>query len=122
MSKGARAFLGIIALLLGALMAAVAPDDDKRVFFYGFTVFCTLMAAVCFTQGRARQFFGSVFGSSVFLIGVWYLATQLQSGPLYSGARSQPSVVNAVLFLVIFGIPGIVYAWRARFGVTRIAP
>jgi hypothetical protein len=35
------------------------------------------------------------------------------------GGRSQPSVWNAILFLVTFGLPGAAYAWHAGFGLRR---
>ena len=35
------------------------------------------------------------------------------------GGRSQPSVWNALLFLVTFGLPGAAYAWHAGFGLRR---
>ena len=122
MSRGARFFLGGIAVLLGLLMALIAPDDRTRLFFYGFAVFCFLIGVVCFTQGRSRQFCGSVIGLCVLVAGAWYLATQLQAGPLVSGSRSQPSVLNAVFFNVVFGLPSIAYIWRTRFGFARVAP
>jgi len=122
MSRGARFFLGGIAILLGLLMALIAPDGSARFFFYAFAAFCALIGLVCFTQGRTRQFCGSVIGVCVIGTGIWYLTTQLLAGPVVSGSRAQPSVLNAVLFNVVFGLPSVFYVWRTRFGFARVAP
>jgi len=122
MSRGARFFLGGIAILLGLLMALIAPDDSARLFFYAFAAFCFLIGLVCFTQGRTRQFCGSVIALCLFAAGVWYLIAQLQAGTVVSGSRSQPSVLNAIVFNVVFGLPAVVYIWRVRFGFARVAP
>ncbi|MDQ3024796.1 MAG: hypothetical protein M3R04_10550 [bacterium] len=122
MSRGARIFLGVVALLIGALMALIAPDDEHRVHFYGVAVFCTFMAVTCFSQGRVRAFCGSVIGVTVFGLGIWYLIGQFDHGQFYSGSRSRPSIVNAVAFNLVFGLPGLIYAWVKRFGFRRDAP
>jgi hypothetical protein len=44
------------------------------------------------------------------------------AGPLWSDSRSEPSVKNACLFLVVFGVPAAVYVIKARFGPGRRAP
>jgi uncharacterized membrane protein len=120
-SKGARFFLGSIAVLLGAMMIFIAPEDENRLVFYGFGAFCISIGITCFTSGRVRAFFGSVVGMCVVVAGLSYLGWELASGPLVSSSRSTPSVLNAVLFNLVFGIPAATYVWRARFGIRADA-
>jgi len=124
LSLGARIVLALFAALFGVVMIAIASPEtgSKAVFFYGFGALCLAIAVVCVVRGRVRQFIGSVIGLCILVAGVWYLATQLHAGPLVSGSRSQPSVLNAVLFNVVFGLPSIAYIWRTRFGFARVAP
>ncbi len=121
MSLPARLLLGGSTLLMGGLMVLIAsPEEgDRRLFFYAFAGFCFLIAFACVARGRPRQFVGSVIGAVVFASGLWYLATTLSAGPLASASRGEPSMVNALLFLAFFGLPGAAYAWRTRFGFRR---
>lgn len=119
LSLGARLLLGVFAMLFGAVMVLVAPPTDKAIYFYLFAGFCLLLALICFTQGQARQFIGSLIGCTIFGLGIWYLVVELSSGPAWSGARSQPSILNACSYLVFIGIPGAAYAYRARFGLRH---
>ena len=121
MSKGARFFLGSIAILLGAMMIFIAPEDENRMGFYGFGAFCISIGITCFTSGRLRAFFGSVLGTCVLVAGLSYLGWALASSPVVSGSRSTPSVLNAVLFNLVFGVPAVIYVWSARFGVRADA-
>ena len=121
MSVWVRILLGAICLLVAALMAAIAPDDHNRIGFYGVSAFAGAAAAFLILSGRPRDFFGSCVGLALFAAGIWYLAGQLDAGHLYSGSRSRPSLLNAVLFLVSFGLPGVVFAVRTRFGFRRAA-
>lgn len=119
LSLGAMLLLGVLATLFGITMVLIAPPTDKAIFFYAFGIFCLLIALGCFTKGRVRQFIGSVVGCAVFGLGVWYLVIELSRGIYWPGARSEPSVWNACLYLVFIGIPGAAYAYRARFGLRR---
>lgn len=118
---GARLLLGGFTLLIGALMVLVAsPEEgDKRLFFYAFAGFCFLISFACVSKGRPRQFVGSIIGAVVFGSGVWYLASTLGVGPVASTSRAEPSTLNALLFLLFFGLPGALYAWRTRFGFRK---
>ncbi|MBB3777733.1 hypothetical protein GGR74_003282 [Xanthomonas arboricola] len=64
LSHGARLLLGVFAMLFCAVMVVVAPPTDKAIYFYLFAAFCLLLALACFTQGRVRQFIGSLMGTS----------------------------------------------------------
>jgi len=122
MSLGARVVIAIFAMLFGAVMCLAAPPTDKALFFYGFGAFCFSIAVACVAKGRVAQFFGSVVGTVVFISGLAYLAHEVWAGPLWSNSRSEPSVKNACLFLLVFGLPGIAYAINARFGLGKNAP
>jgi hypothetical protein len=116
LSPFSRILLGLFSALFGVMMILVAPPTNKAVFFYAFSIFCLLITVACVTQGRARQFVGSVIGSVLLLLSGWYLYSQLVGGPLLAKGRGDPSVVNAWFFFLSFGIPGAAYAIKTRFG------
>lgn len=119
LSLGARIFLGSISGLFGVVMILVAPPTDKAVFFYLFGAFCLFISIACFTRGRIRQFVGSTIGVAIFIAGLAYLVAELTAGIYWSGQRSEPSVFNALLYLLFIGVPGAAYAYRARFGFPK---
>ena len=119
LSPFSRFILGFFSTLFGVVMVLIAPPTDKAVFFYAFGIFCLLISAACVTKGRVRQFVGSVIGSILLLLSGWYLYSEITDGPLFTGRRSEPSVVNALFFLVAFGIPGVAYAIKTKFGWRR---
>lgn len=117
----ARRLLGIPTLLIGLMMAYIATPEAgaKKVFFYGFAGFCFLITVACLAERRAREFAGSVVGACVFLAGLWYLGAMLLEGPSSWLALDQPSALQALLFLLVFGLPGAAYALNVRFGFRR---
>ena len=121
MSLGARLLLGVVSLLVGVLMVLIASPEEgaKKLFFYGFGGFCFLSTLWCVTHGRVRSFVGSLVGVVVCATAIWYLAAMLLAGPATSASRSEPSVLNALLFLLVFGVPGAAYAWKVRFGFRK---
>ena len=121
LSLGARLFLGGICALIGAMMVLIASPEEgaKKLFFYGFAAFCFLIAFASVARGRVGQFLGSTIGTLIFAIGVWYFASLVSSGQNISPTRSEPSVLNALLFLLFVGLPGATYAWSARFGFRK---
>ena len=119
LSLGARIFLGSISGLFGVAMILIAPPTDKTVFFYLFGVFCLFITIACFTRGRIRQFVGSTIGVTIFFTGLVYLVAELKAGVYWSSRHSEPSVFNALLYLLFIGVPGATYAYRARFGFQK---
>lgn len=120
LSLGARLLLGCVSALFGLVMVLAAPTREPRaVWFYAFGVFCFFITLACFTSGRVRQFIGSIIGCTIFLVGVAYLAVELSGGVFWSGSRASPSAYNAANYLLFIGIPGVVYAYKVRFGFRR---
>jgi len=119
LSPFARYSLGTVAAAFGVMMILIAPANDKAIFFRAFGIFCLLIAIACLTSGRVRQFVGSLIGVLLFLLSAWYLYGELTAGPVVSARRSEPSVLNAWLFFLGFGLPGAAYAVRVRFGWQR---
>lgn len=116
LSSFSRILRGLFSGLFGVVMVATAPDNNKAIFFYLFGGFCFLICFDCIVKGKARQFIGSIIGICIFLLSFGYLINELTGGPFMSGARSELSVVNALSFLIFFGIPGLTYALRVKFG------
>jgi len=111
-----RLILSAFAALFGVMMLLIAPSAAKPLGHYIFGAFCLSIAAVCFTSGRVQQFIGSAIASAVVAVTVWYLVSELTGGPLFSGSRAEPSVINAIFALVAFGGPAAAYLMKARFG------
>lgn len=103
-------------------MFLIAPPTEKQVHFYLFGGFCLVISLACIFKGRVRQFLGSVIGSALLILSVWYLASEIiGGGPVFS-ARSDQSIYNALLFTAFFGIPGITYALKVKFGFRGRSP
>ncbi len=119
LSPIARGILGLGSGLMGVIMIGVRPGTEKDVLFFAMGAFFLAIAVACFTRGRVRQFFGSFIGLSLFGLSLAYLYWGFTSHAALESNRSTPSLLNSVLFLVAFGIPGIRYVVRARFGIRR---
>ncbi len=119
LSPVSRLLLGSCAGLFAVIMFFAAPPGDKALYSYLFGGFCLAVCVACMVRGRKRQLVGSVIGTAVFLIALGYVVAQVANGSVWSGARSEPSLVNAILFFVGFGMPGVAYALKARFGLKR---
>ena len=119
LSLGARVLLGVISGLFGIVMLLIAPPTDKAIYFYLFGAFCLFITVACFTRGRVRQFVGSSIGSAIFVMGLVYFVSELAGGAFWSGRRSEPSVFNALMYLICIGVPGAAYALKTRFGFPK---
>lgn len=119
LSPTARFILGFFSGAFGVFMIVIAPTAERPIYAYAFGVFCLIICLAAVTKGRVRQFMGSIIGCTLFALSGLYLYAQITEGQVDSGSRSEPSVINAVCFLVFFGIPGIAYAIKAKFGMKR---
>lgn len=119
LSPAARWTLGGISTLFGALTLLSSPQpmslevNGSKLL----AIFCFFIAAACFTKGRKRQFVGSCIAACIVAVTGWYIAEQVNEGPIHSGERTEPSIINAVLCFGVFGMPALVYLFKARFGV-----
>jgi hypothetical protein len=111
-----RLILSFFAGLFGVVMILIAPSAVKPTGHYLFGAFCLGIAVVCFVRGRIQRVIGSFVASAVLVVTGWYLFTKISGGVVVSGSRSSPSVINAILALLAFGLPAAAYLRRARFG------
>jgi hypothetical protein len=111
-----RLILSFFAGLFGVVMILIAPSAVNPIGHYLFATFCLGIAVACFVRGRIQRVIGSFIASAVLVVTAWYLFTEISGGVVVSGSRSSPSVINAILALVAFGLPAAVYLRRARFG------
>ncbi|PHS14988.1 MAG: hypothetical protein COA86_15110 [Kangiella sp.] len=122
LSPFSRIFLGSISALFGFMMILIAPPTDKLIYFYLFGGFCLVIALACIFKGRIRQFLGSIIGLVLVFLSGWYLISQiLNDGAMFS-ERSGQSIFNAILFTVFFGVPGLTYAIKTKFGFNDRSP
>ncbi len=119
-----RIILGSVSGLFGVVLVLLGIDGFAHhvgnwFAYVAFGMFCSFIALACVTWGRVRQFIGSCIGVIVFGAACWYLISELSGGVLISGRRSEPSVLNAIVFMVVFGMPGLAYTIAARFGFRK---
>jgi len=114
LSLSMRILLGGIAGIFGAGMIAMAPSASAPLGFYGFGAFCLLITAACLLTGRARGLSGKILGLALFAVCSWYLIAQIVDGPLWSGRRSNPYIINAAMLMLFVGLPGLAFGLRRR--------
>ncbi|MRR15629.1 MAG: hypothetical protein EG826_04125 [Deltaproteobacteria bacterium] len=122
LSPVSRILLGAVSAIFGLIMVATASGAADPFFATMIGAFCFAVTLACATWGRVRQFVGSLIGVALFGLSLVYLWSQMTGGPFFWGSRSEPSVLNAVLFVIFLGIPGITYAVAARFGLHKTKP
>lgn len=117
MSRSTRWVLGFFALLFAAIFVyseQLAPSRAPLA-VYIFAVFCGLMALACF----APRWSGPVvriLGFVVFLTFASNFVSELFGEPekTYAG-NSEPHWLNAILGLIVFGLPGLYVAVRGKY-------
>ena len=119
-----RILLGSVSALFGVVLTwfgihGFMNNIESWPAMFSIGLFCLLISFANFTWGRLRQFIGSSIGIIVFILACWYLITQISGGSVISGKRSEPSILNAIFFMVFFGIPGITYTLTAKFGLNK---
>lgn len=119
LSPFARFILGLFSGLFGIVMVLFAPPTIKAIFFYAFGGLYLLISLATLTKGKVRQFIGSIIGCVLFVLSGWYMFSQITTGPIFSGSRSEPSVINSAFFFIAFGIPGVSYALKTKFGWSK---
>jgi hypothetical protein len=109
------AFAGAFAIV----MFFAAQGGPGATFSYLFGGLCVVVVLGCVLPGRARHFFGSIVGVLLFAVGISYLAVEGLRGTLLARRPGEPSVLMALIFLAVVGLPGLIYALRVRFGFRR---
>ena len=107
LSFGARITLAVFAGFFGVIMLHVGSgwEGQGKMGINMFGTFCLFVAVACVTTGRVRQFVGSIIGCALCTIALWYVVTT--------------SSDDSLTFFVIFGIPGVAYAYKVRFGFSK---
>jgi hypothetical protein len=119
LSPFARILLGCFSGLFGLVMILIAPEMSKPIGIYLFGTFCLIIFVMCITTGKIRNYLGRVIGLTAFGLSIWYFLGQFGGGELISEKRSEPSVLNAILFFFAFGFPGIWFAIKGKFPVKK---
>lgn len=120
LSLPARILLFVFSSMFGLIMILTAPDTEKTVIFHAFGIFCISIGIACITKGRIRQFVGSLIALAIFIMSLLYLYGQVAGGTLVSGSRAEPSIINAIFFSSAFGLPSVLYIFKAKFGIVKI--
>lgn len=108
----------VLLIFAGAMpMLASPPTRAGRLLLAGLAGGALLGVVGLWNPARHRWAFRAI-GLMVFALAAWYLLDMLAGGgPAAAPRPAQPSVVNAVLFLVVFGLPGLGYAVFGRLGL-----
>jgi hypothetical protein len=121
-SRVARLLLGATAGFFGVLMFIITPGSPSPASLAMFGMFCVFIALACATQGRVRQFFGSVIASMVLGLTLYYLWVAGVGDPVTTDRPillSLLSLLSAMPYFVCFGLPSAAYVVSARFGFAR---
>jgi len=108
MSRGALYTIGSVCGLFSVYMAYQASSGvmASPTGGYVFGGVLAVAAVGCFSKGRLQGGALRAMGGIVLLTCLGYLVGQLIEGEVASEAQSEPSVLNAIKALVVFGIPG----------------
>jgi hypothetical protein len=115
--RGARLTLGSFALLFAAIFVYSEQNapSSAPLLVYVLAGFCMLITVACFSRtlrGPAVR----IIGFMVFLAYAAYLAYELLREPAKPyGGRSEPHWLNAMLGLIVFGLPGLYVAVRGKY-------
>lgn len=107
--RGSRVTLSFFSGLTGLIMVAVAPPNDNAPGYYLVALICLLLWIACIGHTRIRRLLGSCVGTVLFAASLWYGYARF----------GRPAFFNALIFFVVFGLPGIAYAVSTRFGFRR---
>ncbi|TAA43632.1 hypothetical protein [Corallincola spongiicola] len=103
MSRGLSNVLGGVATLLGGLIFLISSGED-RVFLYSLSAFMLTLAAFGFSHGKLRKLIGSLI--SLFFISLSFYAVAVSD-----------DLMTIVAIPLVFGVPGAIYIYIARFGI-----
>lgn len=109
LSRGSRIVLSFFSGFAGLVMVVAAPPTDKAPGFYLVALVCLLLCIACISHTRVRQLLGSCVGTALFAASLWYGCARF----------GQPEFFNALVFFVVFGLPGAAYAMSTRFGFRQ---
>lgn len=110
-SLGVRLLLAFFAALFGIVMLLIEAPEGTAPFFYGFAVFCLLIAALCFAKGRVADFLGSVIALVVLLVGLFFLEDRFLKGNFWNWPT--------LGFVLLFCFPIAQYLVKAKFGFGK---
>lgn len=104
-----------VSALFGAMMFAIAPDDDRAIFFYGFGLFCLAIAVLCFARGRFAYVVASFIAACVLAATFGYV---IDSGIdfLESKRGSGGRLMLSLCCLATFGLGAFRVLWSTQFG------
>ena len=105
------ALIGPVGIFLSSLVSASTHWQ-----FYLAPGFCFLVVAACVTRGRTSRFFGSCIGLAVFAFTCLYAVSEAKTGRWLPAHRRDASLFGAIISVIVFGLPGLYWAWKARFG------
>lgn len=119
LSPSARWIIAIAMVFFGAIACLGAQSAAKPLAVYGVAAFCWIIAFACIADGKLRRTAGRIIGGVVFLTAAAYFVDQILGGPVSSGSRSKLSIINAIFFMMVFGLPGGYFAWKGGFRTRK---
>lgn len=114
-----RGIIAFFSTFFGIGLIITEWNGAKSVGVYAIGIFCLIVGFVCITRGHIQKFFGSIIGSTVFIASIMYIYFELKTGNFLSHNRSEPSLFNAILFFIVFGLAGLSYTTYAKFGIKK---
>ena len=115
MGTAARFIVAIVSILSASVMMFSAGESLRPWLSYLVAIFFFSIGLASLSRGRVARAAGSIVAIGVVVAGAAHLVSTLVNGEYRSGSRSEPSVVNAVLFLIVYGVPALAYLVYGRF-------
>jgi hypothetical protein len=120
LTQRVRYIIAVILGLVGFLLIAVGTVVFKASWqYYLFPGTCFLVVVTCLTKGGVSRFFGSCIGVCLFLFTCLYTSEEFDGGRLLPVHKGDQSIMGAVVSLLVLGIPGLIYAWKNKFGFSN---
>lgn len=120
MSRASMLVLGGVCAFFCAYMVYQASSGTLASPTGGY-VFAAVLAVGsvgCVARGRVQGAALRAIGGVVLLACLAYLAGEVANGELVSERRSQPSVLNAIMALIVFGVPGAYVLVRGPHAIS----
>ena len=111
-SPWVKYLVGTIALLCFFVTTLISLNNENPI--YEFSLFCALLAALCFTSGKTQRAIGKLISLTLVLISFWYLYFALTYTPGVSDTNFAPSFGKAFLFFCFIGLPALSYLWSGK--------
>ena len=119
MDSVTRWLIAIVGIVFGIGFASVPfvmPDAKPiaKLVMWGFAAFCGLMSVACLSE-RARPLAGRLIAATIFAASLGYIYSEIGRPLPEQYRRSEPNLINAIFFFIVFGLPAAYVMFTGKF-------